>query len=345
MIQSLKLAIFILACTLSFIVSARPIVLNIYAWGSYLPEASLREFEEREHITVNYTTFDSNESMYTKLKILDGSGYDVVFASSYLIQKMAREGLITRLDHSKLPNIKDIDPHLLGQNYDLNNDYSIPYMWGITGINYNADMVSERITRWAQLWEPQYKQQLMLIDDMRDVFGMALKLNRYSVNSTNPNEIEIAYKSLLKLKDNVLLYNSDAPQMPYISGEAVLGMQWNGNGYQGQQTLPSLKFVMPEEGAILWVDNYTIPSKSEHKELAHKFINFMLEPKQQVRIVETVGYAAPTMSGRSLLPPELRHNKTIFPDEKDIKQGEFINEVAPEALALYERYWQKLRTQ
>ncbi|WP_172559076.1 ABC transporter substrate-binding protein [Vibrio fluvialis] len=326
-------------------VSAETQTLNVYAWGGYLPESSLKKFEEQEGVTINYSTFENNESMYTKLKLLKGTGYDVVFASAYFIEKMGREGLLAELDHAQIPNMKDAMPSLLGQAHDPQNKYSLPYIWGVTGLSYNASMIPEGITHWKDLWDPKYTQQVMLIDDIRDVFGMALILNGYSINTKNEKEIEKAYQSLSALKDNVLLYNSDAPHVPYVSGEAALGMQWNGNAYQGQQEMPELKFVMPEEGAVLWMDNFTIPSGSEHKALAHKFINFMYQPENQAEIVNSLGYASATKGGRALLPEALRNNATIFPSDEDMAKGEFINDVGPEALAIYEKYWQRLRNQ
>ena len=318
--------------------------LNVYAWGGYLPEASLRQFEQQEGVTINYSTFENNESMYTKLKLLNGGGYDVVFASAYFIEKMAREGLLAQLDHSQIPNMKDTMPALLGQAHDPKNAYSLPYIWGVTGMSYNANVV-EPLSRWADLWNEEYANQVMLIDDIRDVFGMALKMNGYSINSKNEQEIKTAYESLVALQPNVLLYNSDAPHVPYVSGEATVGMQWNGNAFQGQTEMPELTFVMPQEGAVLWMDNFTIPSGSNNKALAHKFINFMYQPESQAEIVKSLGYASATTSGRALLPEALRNNKTIFPSDEDMAKGEFINDVGPQALAIYEKYWQKLRNQ
>ncbi|MCS0351274.1 MULTISPECIES: ABC transporter substrate-binding protein [Vibrio] len=326
-------------------VSADNKTLNVYAWGGYLPEKSLKQFEQQEGVTINYSTFENNESMYTKLKLLKGGGYDVVFASAYFIEKMGREGLLTELDHAQIPNMKDAMPSLLGQAHDPKNSYSLPYIWGITGLSYNEALVPEGVSRWADLWDKKYNQQVMLIDDIRDVFGMALILNGFSINTKNEKEIEKAYQSLVALKDNVLLYNSDAPHVPYVSGEAALGMQWNGNAYQGQVEMPELKFVMPEEGAVLWMDNFTIPSGSNNKALAHKFINFMYQAENQAEIVNSLGYASATKSGRALLPAELRDNPTIFPADEDMAKGEFINDVGPEALAIYEKYWQRLRNQ
>ncbi|XHY22236.1 Spermidine/putrescine-binding periplasmic protein [Vibrio sp. NH-UV-68] len=324
---------------------AEKTVLNVYAWGGYLPEASLKAFEKQQNVVINYTTFENNESMYTKLKLVKGSGYDVVFASAYFIDKMAREGLLSELDHKQIPNMQDTMYGLLGQAHDSQNRYSLPYIWGVTGISYNQQMVDAPITRWADLWDVKYTQQVMLIDDIRDVFGMALKLKGFSINSQNEDEIKAAYDSLVDLQENVLLYNSDAPQMLFLSGDAVVGMQWNGNAYQGQVEMAELQFVMPQEGAILWMDNFTIPSGSKNKALAHQFINFMYQADNQAEIVKSLGYASATKAGRALLPDELKNNPTIFPAEQDVKNGEFINDVGPQALAIYEKYWQRLRTQ
>ncbi|WP_253663885.1 PotD/PotF family extracellular solute-binding protein [Vibrio sp. Y20_XG_PY13] len=333
------------ALVLSMFAHADSKTLNVYAWGGYLPETSLKAFEKQEGITINYSTFENNESMYTKLKLLKGSGYDVVFASAYFIEKMGREGLLSKIDHAQVPNMQDTMDGLLGQAHDPKNDYSLPYIWGITGISYNESMVEQPVTKWADLWESQYEQQVMLIDDVRDVFGMALKKNGHSVNTKDEAEIKQAFDSLVALKNNVLLYNSDAPQVPYVSGETSVGMQWNGNAFQGQVEMPELKFVMPEEGAVLWMDNFTIPSGSKNKALAHKFINFMYQPENQAEIVTSLGYASATNAGRDKLPEELKNNRTIFPSSEDMKKGEFINDVGAETLAIYEKYWQRLRTQ
>ena len=192
------------ALVLSMFAHADSKTLNVYAWGGYLPEASLKAFEKQEGVTINYSTFENNESMYTKLKLLKGSGYDVVFASAYFIEKMGREGLLSKIDHAQVPNMQDTMDGLLGQAHDPKNDYSLPYIWGITGISYNESMVEQPVTKWADLWESQYEQQVMLIDDVRDVFGMALKKNGHSVNTKDEAEIEQAFDSLVARRHTTL---------------------------------------------------------------------------------------------------------------------------------------------
>lgn len=331
--------------TLTFMTShavAKP-ELNVYAWGGYIPTDAIKCFEQQQNVVVNYSTFENNESMYTKMKLVKGQGYDVVFASAYFIQKLARENLVAKLDHQLLPNMHDSMEGLLNQAHDPNNQYSLPYIWGITGISYNSAFVEKPLTKWADLWSSDFEQQVMLIDDVRDVFGMTLKMLGYSANSTNPDEIEQAYQALVQLQNNIVVYNSDAPQVPYISGEVAAGMQWNGNAYQGMSEMPELAYIFPEEGPVMWMDNMLISAGSSNPILAHAFINHMYTPQVQAEIVQTLGYASATNGGKALLPNELKNNAVIYPAQNLITKGEFTVEVDEKTLALYQSYWQRLR--
>ncbi|HIF9368796.1 TPA: ABC transporter substrate-binding protein [Photobacterium damselae] len=327
----------------AFNVSAANDVLNVYNWAEYMPDSVLKAFEKEYDVTINYSTFDNNEAMYTKLKLLDNKGYDVVFASTYFIEKMAREGMLAKIDHSKIPNLANIYPGLLNQEFDPKNDYSAPYVWGITGISYNSELVTTPITGWKDLWNADFARQVMLLDDVRDVFGMALKAQGHSINTTNEAEIKQAYESLQKLRPNVVVYNSDAPHVPYVTGEASIGMQWNGNAYMAKQEMKELEFVYPKEGSILWMDNFIIPAGSTNKELAEKFINFIYRPENQAKIVEEFGFPPATKDAKSHLPKEIQDNPIIFPSEEDINKGEFTNDVG-KAVNIYQKYWQLLKS-
>lgn len=328
----------------AFNVSAANDVLNVYNWAEYMPTDVLKAFEKQYDVTVNYSTFENNESMYTKLKLLDNKGYDVVFASTYFIEKMSREGMLAKIDKTKIPNLADVYPGLLGQEFDPKNDYSLPYVWGVTGISYNSDIIkSEQVSSWKDLWNKDFALLVMLLDDVRDVFGMALKAQGHSINTTNESEIKQAYEYLLKLRPNIVVYNSDAPHVPYVTGEANVGMQWNGNAYLAKQEMNELEFVYPNEGSILWMDNFIIPAGSENKDLAHKFIDFIYRPENQAKLVEEFGFPAPNKKAKDFLPKEVQDNQTIFPKEEDINKGEFTNEVG-DAIQIYQKYWQLLKS-
>lgn len=316
----------------------------VYNWTEYIPESVLEQFTKETGVEVVYTTYDSNETMYAKLKLIKKDGYDVVFPSTYFVSRMGKEGMLQPLDHTLLPNGKDLDPRLLDKPYDKGNVYSIPYMWGSTGIGYNSSVLPEgEVTAWKDLWNPKYKGQLLLQDDMREVFHMALKIQGHSSNTTDPKEIESAYLLLKDLMPNVLLFNSDSPRLPYLAGEVNVGMIWNGEAWMAQQENPAIRYVYPSEGANLWVDSYVIPKTARNIQNAHKFINFMMKPEVAKVCVEENGYATPITTALPLLEEDVRNSLTVFPSAAIMNKGEFQTDVG-EALPIYQQYWEKLRT-
>lgn len=316
----------------------------VYNWTEYLPESVLAQFTKETGIEVVYTTYDSNETMYAKLKLIKKNGYDVAVPSTYFVSKMGREGMLMKLESTLLPNMKNLDPELLNKDYDPNNNYSIPYMWGSTGIAVNTDEIpKEQITSWKDLWKPEFKEKLLLQDDLREVFHMALRIKGFSGNTTDPREIEQAYLLLKDLMPNVLLFNSDSPRLPFLAGEVSIGMIWNGEAWMAREENPAIQYVYPKEGASFWVDSFVIPQGARNPKGAHAFINFMMTPEVAKACVEEYGYPTPVKPAIALLDPNISSNRTIFPDTKVIKQGEFQNDVG-QAIEIYQKYWEKLRT-
>jgi len=319
-------------------------VLYLYNWSEYMPQEVLDDFQAETGIRVAYTTYDSNEAMYARLRLLDDSNaYDLAVPSTYYVNKMRNEGLLQPIDKSKLTHFANLDPHLLGQNFDPENRFSVPYLWGSTGMAVNGAAVStEGVTGWADLWDPQYKGRVLLTNDVREVFHIGLRVLGYSGNSTNEQEIAAAYEKLRELMPSVRAFNSDAPRMPYLEGEADIGLIWNGEAVMAQEELPELVYVYPEEGAVIWVDNFVIPKNARNVEAAHKFIDYVLQPEVAARISEEIGYATPNLPARELLPPEVRENRTSYPADEDLVNAEFQSDVG-EALLVYERYWELLK--
>ncbi len=315
----------------------------VYNWTEYLPEKALAQFTQETGIQVVYTTYDSNETMYAKLKLMKNGGYDVIVPSTYFVSKMRSEGMLLELDHSLLPNFKYLDPALLNKEYDPNNKYSIPYLWGSTGIAINTNIIpKEKVSSWKDLWKPEFKDSLLLQDDLREVFHMALKIKGYSSNSNNPEEIEEAYTLLTKLMPNVLLFNSDSPKLPLLAEETAIGMIWNGEAWKAEQENPAIQYIYPQEGANFWIDSFAIPKGAKNPRAAHAFINFMLRPEVAKSCVEEYGYATAVKTAIPLLDPQISSSPTIFPGPDVIKNGEFQNDVGS-ALEIYQKYWEKLR--
>ncbi len=340
--RKILFASLLLLCS-SFVIAAEKPTLVLYNWSEYLPKQVLRQFTKETGIPVRYSTYDSNEAMYAKVKTVKGVGYDLLVPSTYYVDRMRREGLLQKIDKAKLSNFGHLNPRLLNQSYDPNNDYSIPYLWGTTGIGYNADKIpAGRLTSWVNLWEPAYKNKLLLLNDMREVFSMGLRTLGYSINTTDENQIRAAYEKLTELMPNVRVFDSESPKTKFLAGEVVAGMLWNGEVFQASQENPNIRYVYPKEGATLWVDSLVISAGAQNVDAAHQFIDFVLRPEIAKQINEEVGYSSPNLAAIQLLPEKMRNNRAIYPTDEDLQNAEFQTDVG-EALSIYDRYWQRLK--
>lgn len=317
--------------------------LYVYNWTEYIPTQLLAQFTEETGIEVIYTTFESNEEMYSKMKLMKNSDYDLVFPSSYYIERMAKEGMLQKIDKSKLSNLANINQDLLGKPFDPNNDYSLPYIFGLTGIGLNAAFVDPaKVTSWKDLWDAQYKGKVLLTNDSREVFHIALLINGYSPNTTNANEIKQAYETLKDLIPNVAAFNSDTPEVPYLQGEVDIGMIWNGSAFRAHNENPDIQFIYPKEGAIFWMDNYAIPAGAKHLDAAYKFIDFMLRPESAKTVIETMGFSMPNNKVKPLLSAEDAQSPILFPSSEQIQKGVLQADVG-DAIDIYEKYWNLLK--
>lgn len=317
--------------------------LYFYNWTEYVPPGLLEQFTKETGIKVILSTYDSNETMYAKLKTYKTGAYDLVVPSTYYVAKMRKEGMIQKIDKNKLSNFSNLDPAMLNKPFDPNNDYSIPYIWGATAIGVNSDVIDPKtITSWADLWKPEYKNSLLLTDDAREVFQVALRKLGYSGNTTDPKEIEAAWHELQKLMPNVAAFNSDNPANPYMEGEVNLGMIWNGSAWVARQAGTHIAVVWPKEGGIFWMDNLAIPANAKNVDGALKLINFLLRPDIAEQVAKTIGYPTPNLAARKRLPENVASDPSLYPDEAVLKNGEWQNDVG-EASALYESYYQKLK--
>ena len=318
--------------------------LVVYNWAEYIPDGVLADFEKETGIKVEYSTYENNEVMYSKLKIQKGKGYDIVVPSTYLVSKMRDEGLLQKVDKTKLSNFKNLMPDLLNKPYDPNNDYSVPYLWGSTGIGVNSEEIDpSTVSKWADLWDTKWKNKLLLVDDVREAFGMALQKNGHSVNTKNPDEIKQAYEDLQKLMPNVRVFNADAPREPFLAGDVNLGMIWSGEANMAQKENDKIQYIYPKEGSGFWVDSLTIPAGAENVENAHKFIDYMLKPEVGKKVVEQLGYSTPNKEVKALVDTKLQNNPIIFPPSDILSKAEFQQDVG-DAIKLYNDYWEKLKT-
>ena len=317
----------------------------VFNWSQYIDPAVLELFQKETGIEVKYSTFESNEAMFAKLKILKKNGYDVAFPSTYFVERMSRLGMLKPLDRTKLPNMKNLNQGLLDKPYDPDNAYSVPYLWGSSAIGVNAKVVDPAaVTSWDDLWNPDYKGKVLLMDDVRDVFAMSLRSLGYSGNETDPARLKEAYEKLLKLIPSVKVFNSDSPKQPFLNNEVVIGQIWGGEVYQANEENPDIKYIYPKEGATFWADNMVIPASTRNIDNAHAFIDFMCRPDIAKMNCEYVGYATANAKAQEMLDKKTRTHKAVYPDKADLDRGEFQTDVG-DAIMVYEKYWEMLKTQ
>jgi len=320
--------------------------IHVYNWTEYMPDAALKRFTAETGIKVRYSTYESNEAMYAKLKVMGAKGYDVVVPSAYFVNRLRTEALLHPLDKEALPNFDNLDPALLDKAHDPGNRFSVPYLWGTTAIGVDRAVVDPAaITSYQDLWNPAFKGRIALNDDLREVFGMALKICGHSINTTDEAKVKQAYDLLAQLKPAIAVFNADAPRLPFLNKEVVIGLIWSGEVFQANSEAGKqvLAYVYPKEGPMPWLDSMVIPKNSPNKAGAHRFIDFILKPEIGKMISETVGYATPNRKARNLLPEAVRNNPVVYPPAGLIENAEFTNDLGP-AIALYEKYWELLKT-
>lgn len=313
--------------------------LTIYNWGDYIDPALIDKFERETGYKVHYETFDSNEAMFTKIK-QGGTHYDLAIPSDYMIQKMKRRHLLRPLDKSKIHGLNNIDPQLLNQPFDPHNRYSVPYFFGTLGIVYNPEKLpSISIKHWNDLWNPQLKNQILLIDGAREVMGLSLNSLGYSVNSENKTQLHSAYQKLCRLTPNVKAIVADEMKTYMANGEANIAVTFSGEAREMMTKNAQLRYIVPSEGSNLWFDNMVIPKTVQNEEAAYAFINFMLEPKNAAQNAEYIGYATPNEKARALLPKRIRDNEAFYPKMNTMKHLEVYRDLGAYWLGVYNDYF------
>lgn len=317
------------------------ITINVYNWGEYMDETLVDEFEEKYGINVNYEVYDTNEAMYQKIKP-GGVNYDVAFPSDYMISKMIREDMLYEIDFNNVPNYKYIDDKFKDLEYDPNNQYSVPYMWGTVGILYNKTMVKEPVDSWNILWDEKYEKQIFMKDSQRETIGVALQKLGYSLNTRNLDELEEAKEELIKQKPLVLAYVVDELKDKMISGEAALAVTWAGDAAVIIESNPDLAYVVPREGSNFFVDGMVIPKTSKHKKEAEMFINFICEPEIAFKNTVHIGYSTPHIEAKKMLPEEVANNPVAYPGDDILEKCQVYKDLG-DMVKVYDRIWTEVK--
>jgi len=321
---------------------------NLFVWTEYIPQDAIDCFELVYGITVNREEYSANEEMYAKLTA-GGSTYDLAQPTDYWIQLMIRQGLLQKLDRAQLPVLDGFDPSYLNQSFDPNNEYSVPYQAGTYGIVVNRDKVENVPTKWADLWKPEYAGRMVFLDDNRATIGLTLMTLGYDINTTNEAELEEAKAKLLELVPGIKLFDSDSPKTALIAGDVDLGMTWTGEAVLAQRELASIDYIYPEEGTILWMDNYVMVAGAPHPDAAYAWLNYSMQPELFALMLQDFPYTMPSKAA-------LEFAKTNMPDlynqyinspitntpAEVVAKGKRFEDVG-EATVIYDRIWTEIK--
>lgn len=326
------------------------ISINVFNWGEYISDGRddsfniNEEFEKLTGIKVNYSMFESNEALYAKLK--GGSvSYDVVIPSDYMISQMINENMLQPINYDNVPNIKYIDPQFMNMDFDPESVYTVPYTWGTIVLIYNKTMIdpADDVETWDILWNPKYQGQILMFDNPRDAYGIALKKGGFSLNPTSVDAIEKATE-LLKAQNKLApTYVMDQIFDKMASGEAAVGPYYAGDFLTMVEDNPDLAAAYPREGTNVFVDCMTIPVTAKQKEAAEMYINFMLEPNVGLANIEFIGYSTPNLATRELLGEDITGNPITYPSAEVLDKAEFYRDMPNDIKLAMDNGWSTFR--
>lgn len=362
----LILLIVMLSAALSACAPATPPVtsteLNLYAFSEYVPQDLIDGFEKETGVKVNYETYSTNEEMFAGLTDKPGR-YDLIIPSDYAVESLIDKDALLALDLSAIPNYDNIDPAFLNPYFDPGGDtsgrrpalrnekFSLPYLWGTTGIVYDKTKVSTPITSWVDLWRPELAGHIVVLDDAREMMGIALLVLGYDKNETNSARLAEARDKLLELAPGIVAFDADTPEDYLFSGQARVGVMYNGNAALAERQSPNFIYVLPEEGAGIWFDNMAIPADAPHPDAAVAFMNYVLEPKNAALLVEEFPYSTPNIGALDYLKANDVSLYDVYveslasnPPQDALLGAKLVKKVGDSTAKLYEEYWSAVKS-
>lgn len=296
--------------------------INVYNWGEFISDGSddsmnvIAEFEEKYNIKVNYTTYETNEQLYTMLKE-SNSSYDVVFPSDYMVEKLIAENLVQEINFDNLSNYKNVDEAYKNKSFDPDNKYSVPYSWGVVALCYNKTMVNgEEIKGFSDLWNENLKGKILMIDNSRDAMAIAMTLTGGDPTNATKADIDKAYDKLVAQKPLLKKYVMDLVFNEMEGSQAAIAPYYAGDIYTMMGNNEDLDYCLPEEGSNYFIDSMCIPTSAKNKEGAEKFIDFLLEAEVAKANAEYIGYSTPNSAAFELLDDEVKNNPLIYPPKE-----------------------------
>lgn len=319
-------------------------VVNVFNWEDYIDPAVIDLFQQETGIKVNYMNFTTNEDMIVQVEANPGA-FDVCFPSDYIVERMARKDLLAEINFDNVPNAQYTMENLLNPDYDPENRFSVPYMWGTVGILYNTTMVTEPVDSWAILWDTNYMNNVFMLDSIRDSMGITLKYMGQSMNTRDIPALMAAKQKLVDQKQSgvVKAYQVDETKDKMVAGEGALALMWSGDAQYAIDLNGDLAYVVPKEGSNVWVDPMVIPKEARNKENGEKFINFLCRPDIAQMNCEYICYSSPNTAAIELMGADYTDNPVMNPSEQTVTNCEFFNDIEESFLSVYEAMWMEVK--
>jgi spermidine/putrescine transport system substrate-binding protein len=317
--------------------------LNVLNWSEYVAPETIPGFEREHGVRVRYGVYESGEEMLARV-MSGNSGWDVVFPSNYFIQPMRELGLLSRLDKSRLRHLDQLAAPFHEPPWDKRLEWSLPYMWGATGILYQADL-KPPVTAWSGLWRPRLRNRVTMLDDPAEVLGACLKKLGHSLNSGNAEELSAARREAAAQKPLLRAYVNEIVRDQLVAGELLAAQVWRSTAMRAMEAAPGkLAFAYPAEGFPLYADNMVILRESGRKELAHAFLDYLSRPEVATRVAEVKLESTTNKAARALLPERLRNHPVLYPDAAVMSRGEWFQPLTASAQRLRDRLWTEIKS-
>lgn len=332
--------------------------LSVYNWADYIDEELLTKYEQEYGVKIIYDTFASNEDLLAKLQA-GATGYDVIFPSDYMVAQMIELGMLAEIDHSKIPNLKNMDPFFLDAPYDPGNKHCVPYQWGTTGIAYQTKIFADNPPdSWAYLFDPEMAKQwaeaggINVLNDQRELLGAALKYLGYSINDTDEAHLEQAKDVILAVKPYIKTFNSeDYDDSLLIPGEVAISHAWSGDAakaywdtYDEETDTSAWGYAIPKEGGFVWQDNICVTATSDKLETAEHFMNYLLDAQNGAAITNYTYYASPNQAAKEFIDEAILADESIFPPQEVLDKLEWATPLG-ETVFVYDRLWTEIKSQ
>ncbi|MEJ5345779.1 MAG: spermidine/putrescine ABC transporter substrate-binding protein [Chloroflexus sp.] len=346
MIRPLTLCLLLLTLVACSTSAPAPVAdrLVIAGWAGYMPQAILDAFQAETGVTVEYRIYETQPAAIEHMRA--GTDYDLVVMGSYFVPQLIKDGLLAPIDYRQIPNFRYISASFRDLSYDPGGKYSIVYQWGVGGLVVRTDLLDRPVTRWVDLWDPSLAGKIAMWVTEDELFAIALKSIGQPLGTTDPAILAQAAERIRDLLPRIVALDPTMPNAATLlaDGTYPIVYGWTFDALEAQSLNPAVEFVLPEEGAMLWIDTFVVPDSSTRKSLAWQFIDFVLRPEMSALVTNEIFVATANEYAVQFIDPALRDHPWIFPSGTDLMNAEYLEELPPDILAYRHQLWQELES-